>query len=223
MKKRTDYKEYEESRQWMNKRKTLKRADQLGFKLISEAVCTMFDAGDGAKKISEIFGTTPKWSRRILQDMGRLERREYKKSNQYRIPKDILESFMKGYDGYESMISYSRRFKDGNPDVKIADTCLAERLTKKKKNKHGKISKTNYRLMDQNRTWAYQSDLVKIANEIGCEYITEAVAKLHALGLYAPDIANRFERSQCWAISILDYLELPKKKRGGVAHHGRNK
>lgn len=227
MKKRTDYKDYELSRKWGSKRKAVTKANQLGFKFVGEAVCTMFDAGDNAKKIGEIFGFTSRWSRTILQDMGRLERAEYKpigpKAERYRMPKDLLEKFMSGYDGYGSMIDYARKFKDQHPEVKISETLLSERLTKKKKKKHNHIVKTNYKMMDRNRTWAYHSDLLEIANEIGCEYITEAVAKLHALGLYGPDIGKRFERSESWAISILDYLGLSKYPRGGTKHHMRNK
>jgi len=223
MARRTDYKEYEASRQWNNKRKVVGKANQLGYRFVNEAVCVMFEAGDSPEKIGEIFGMNKRWAIRILRDMGLVDPAKKCKVEIHKFPEDLLSGFIDGYDGVGSKTDYVRCYLEKHPEVKTREGTLVKRLTRKKTLKDSNISKTDYKTLDESRTWAYQSDLVSIANELGCEYITEAVAKLHGLGLYGTDIADRFERSRCWAISMLDYLGLSKKPRGGIAHHRRNK
>lgn len=142
------------------------------------------------------------------------------------IPTDLKERFISGYDGYSNKADYIRCFieKNETDDIKLNERSLTDILGRKDfSNAKKPESKTDYKALDAGRNWAYQKDLLDIAHSMGCEYITEAIAKMHSNGAYATDIAEKFERGRNWPLHIFKYMGLKSKPKGGRAHHGRNK
>lgn len=209
-----DYKLLDVDRDWRQKTHLQKMAKKCGYKYITEAVEAEYNRNLSQAYTGYIFDMSESWAKQTLNYIG-VERHGVGAPS-IKMSDESRKEFIDGYDGEENKMGYCHAFLKSHSWIDISTKTLERLICRKAARVTDEDMKNlNFKVMDSARSWAYRDDLLEIAGNMGCEYITEAFHKAHKKSNFAADLGLIFERTPAWAISVMNYMGLEKRTIGG--------